>query len=52
VQQATVGYLTGEGVLEGVDQVRKEPRLVEELGCLQMCESTMQCRLGQFGNRL
>ena len=35
-EQAAVGHLMGECMLEGVLQVREELRLVDELGFLQM----------------
>ena len=35
LQEAAVGHLVGEGVLEGVLVLGKEPRLVQELGRLQ-----------------
>ncbi len=34
LQEAAVGHLMGEGVLEGVLVLRKEARLVQELGRL------------------
>src|SRR5712691_2471055 len=42
LEQTPVGHLMGEGVLEGVLALRKEPRLIEELSGLEMCEATMQ----------
>lgn len=42
VQQAAVGHLTGEGVLEGVGLVREEVRLVEELPALEVRQTMMQ----------
>src|SRR5262249_47416645 len=35
LEQTTVGYLVGEGVLEGVFTLGEEPRLIEKLGRLQ-----------------
>src|SRR5262249_46044923 len=37
---------------ESVLAVGKEPRLVEELGGLEVCEATMQIRFGQLGDGL
>ena len=42
LEQTAVGYFVGEGVLEGVFVVRKESRLVEKFGRLQVREATMQ----------
>ena len=39
LEEAAVGYLLGEGVLEGVDQLRKQTRFVQELGVLKMHET-------------
>ncbi len=50
LEEAPIGDLVGEGVLEGVFVLGKEARLVEELGRLEMRERAMQCRLGQLGN--
>jgi len=36
LQKTAVGHLVGEGVLEGVDKLRKEACLVEELGRLEV----------------
>ena len=56
LEQAAVGHLVGEGVLEGILALREEARLVEELGRLQMRKarrqpssgtSAMACRSGQ-----
>ena len=46
LEQAAVGHLVGEGVLEGILVVGKEPGLVEELGRLQVGEAAMQRSLG------
>ena len=45
-QQAAICHLVGEGVLKGVLALGKEPRLVQELGRLEMCQTALQCRLG------
>ena len=42
----------GEGVLEGVLALRKEPCLVQELGGLEVGETALQRRLGQLGDGL
>ena len=47
LEQAVVGHLVREGVLEGVLEVGHEPRLVEELGGLQVRETAPQGLLGQ-----
>ena len=52
LQQAAVGHLVGEGVLEGVLALGEEARLVEELGGLQVREAAVQRLLGQLGNGL
>jgi len=38
-----------QSVLEGVLALRKEPCLIQELGCLEVCQPIMQRRLGQLG---
>ena len=52
LQQATVGDLVRQGVLEGVLAFREEACLIEELGRLEVREATMQNLLRQFGNGL
>ena len=52
LQEASVCHLVGQGVLEGVLALGKEPCLVEELGRLEVREATMQHRLGHLGNGL
>src|SRR5262245_13834543 len=51
-QQATIRDLLRERMLEGVLKIRKQPRLVEELGRLQMFEPSTELVLREFGNRL
>ena len=51
-QQRLIGHLLGQGVLEGVGTLRKEARLVEELGGLEVRQAAMQRRLGQLGDGL
>ena len=46
LQQTPIGHLVRQGVLEGVDLLGEEPRLVEELSRLQMGEAAVQRRLG------
>ena len=52
LQEALVGHLIGQRVLEGVFQLGEEARLVEELGRLQEGESPPQVRLGHVGDGL
>ena len=52
LEQAAVGHLVRQGVLEGVVLLGEEPRLVEELGRLQVRQTAVQRRLGQLGNGL
>ncbi|HSE94534.1 MAG TPA: hypothetical protein VLD61_01500, partial [Methylomirabilota bacterium] len=42
VEEAPVGHVMGQGVLEGVLEVREEPRLVEELGGLEGGEAAAE----------
>ena len=44
LEQAAVGHLVGEGVLEGVLALGKEARLVEELGRLEVRQAAVQRR--------
>jgi hypothetical protein len=41
VEQAPVGHLVGQRVLERVLEVGKEPRFVEKLGSLQMSQGAV-----------
>ena len=52
LEQTAVGHLVRQGVLEGVRLVRKEARLVEELGRLEVRQATVQLRLRQLGDGL
>ena len=52
LEQAPVGHLMGERVLEGVFELGEQARLVEELGRLQVREAAMERGLGQLGNGL
>jgi len=38
LEQTAVGHLVGEGVLEGVLQVREQARLVQKLGLVQVAK--------------
>jgi hypothetical protein len=49
-QQRLCGDLPGEGVLEGVDDLREEVRFVEELGGLQVCQAVLHRRLWEVGH--
>ena len=46
LEQTPVGHLVGQGVLEGVGEFWEEARLVQELSCLEVCQTAMQLRLG------
>ncbi len=48
LEQAVVGHLMREGVLEGIVQLGEETRFVEELRRLQMRQARLQCRIGQL----
>jgi hypothetical protein len=50
VEQAGVGDIVGQGVLEGVLQLGEEACLVEELGGLQTGKPTAQVILPKLGN--
>src|SRR5499427_9893907 len=50
LQDAPVGHLVRERMLEGVFEVREDARLVEELGSLEMTQSPTQVVLGRVGN--
>ena len=52
LQEAAVGHLVRQGVLEGVFVLGEQARLVEELGRLQVRQAAVQRRLGQLGNGL
>src|SRR4029450_4452399 len=49
-QEAVVGHLVGESVLEGIGKVGEEARLIEELGRLQAGEALTQVHLGHPGD--
>ena len=50
LEQAAVGDLVRQGVLEGVLEIREEAGLVEELGGLEVGEPATQVLLGQLGH--
>ena len=50
LQQAAVGDLVGQRVLEGVLGFGKQPRLVDELGRLQLTEAAPQFLLRRLGD--
>ena len=52
LEQTAVRDLVRERVLEGVLEIRIEPRLVEELGGLQVVESATERLVRQLGDRL
>ena len=52
LQQAAVRDLVRERVLEGVLEIRKQPRLVDELGSLQAVEPAAERLVRQIGDRL
>ena len=52
LEQAAVGDLVGEGVLEGVLEIGEEARLVEELGRLQAGEPWRSVLVRYLGDRL
>src|SRR5262249_50201438 len=52
VEQAAVGDLVGEGMLERVLEIREEMRLIEELGGLEMTEAVAERLRALAGDRL
>src|SRR5262247_4004201 len=52
LEDAPVGHLVRERMLEGVFKVREDARLVEELGRLEVTQSPTQVVLGRVGNGL
>src|SRR5215510_3977917 len=52
LQEAPVGHLVCERMLEGVFEVREDARLVQELGRLEVTQSPTQVVLGRVGNGL
>jgi len=52
LQDAPVGHLVRERMLEGVFEVREDARLVQELGGLKMTQSPTKVVLGRIGDYL
>ena len=52
VEEAGVRHLVGQRVLERVLEIRKEPRLVEKLGGLEIGQGAAQIVLVVVGDRL
>ena len=52
LEETAVGHFVGEGVLEGILALGKEPGLVQELGGLEVGEAAVQCLFGRLGDRL
>ena len=52
LEQTAIGHVVGQGMLEGVLEVRKDAGLVEELRGLQAADGGVQLILGVLGNRL
>ena len=50
LQQAAVGHLVRQGMLEGVFQLGEEARLVQELRGLEVGEVAVQLGVWQVGN--
>ena len=46
LEQTVVGHLVGQGMLEGEFALGEQPRLIEELGRLQVGEAAVEVRLG------
>ena len=51
IEQRAVSYLMGEGVLEGIGELGKETRLIQELGGLQVREARPE-ELGSFPGKI
>jgi hypothetical protein len=51
-QEAAVGHLVGQGVLEGVLDPGKEASLIEELSGLQLSEAVLDLLLRWLGDGL
>ena len=49
-QEAAIGHLVRQGVLEGVFRLGKQAGLVQELRRLEVCQATVQCRFRQVRN--
>jgi hypothetical protein len=51
-QQATVGDLVRQGMLEGVFRLGEQAGLIQELRRLEVCQAAVQYVFGQLGNGL
>jgi hypothetical protein len=51
-QEAAVGHLVRQGMLEGVLRLREQAGFVEELGGLQVRQGTVERLVGRVGNGL
>ncbi len=52
LEEAPIGHFLGQGMLEGIFQLRGEARLIEELVGLEVHEPTPECLLGQLRDGL
>ena len=52
LQEAPVGHLVGQGVLEGECRLEEQPRLVEELAGPQLVEAVLEGVQGPLGEGL
>jgi len=52
VEEAAIGDLVGQGVLEGILALGEQARLVEELCSLELCQAAVQRFLREVGNGL
>jgi hypothetical protein len=50
MEQAAVGHIVSESVLEGILMVGEGPRLVKELGPLEVGKTALQCGFRKFSN--
>ena len=50
LQEAAVGHLVGQGMLEGVFTLGEQTRLVQKLSCLELRQATMQHLLRHPGD--
>ena len=52
LEQAPVGHVVGQRVLEGVFEIGKEPRLVQKFCGTKLAQAPAQCLLGYLGDSL
>jgi hypothetical protein len=52
LEEAAIGDLVGQGMLEGEFALGEEPRLIEKLGGLQVGKAVVEYLLGHVGNGL